>query len=49
MASRALSRPLTVRRGEPAICAPISAWTSVTSARRPSIATVTQVPATASA
>src|SRR2546423_1195495 len=45
MASRAESSPDTVRRGEPATWAPMSACTSVTSARRPSIATVTQVPA----
>ena len=49
MASRALSSPETVRRGEPATVAPISACTSVTRARRPSIATVTQVPGTGSA
>ena len=49
MPSRAESRPLTVRRGVPATVAPTNACTSVTRARRPSMATVTQVPGTASA
>src|SRR5256714_926296 len=44
MASRAESSPDTVRPGEPATWAPTSACTSVTSARRPSMATVTQGP-----
>lgn len=48
MANRAPSSPETVRRGEPATVAPISACTSVSSALRPSIATVTQVPGTGS-
>jgi len=42
-------RPETVRRGEPGVWAPIRVWTSVTRARRPSMATPTHVPETASA
>jgi hypothetical protein len=50
MASRALSSPLTVRRGKPAVMvAPTSACTSATSADGPPWPPVTQVPGTVSA